>query len=72
MLSVKAGDLREAASCAGIRHGGEQGRERGGWGWLGRSWAREKESRGVKEPPRIFWKMVYGKFFRKLFFLFFF
>uniref|UniRef100_A0A2N9GV38 Uncharacterized protein n=1 Tax=Fagus sylvatica TaxID=28930 RepID=A0A2N9GV38_FAGSY len=46
MSSVKVGDSREAASCAGVGHEGEQGRERGGWGWLGRSWAREKESRG--------------------------
>ena len=30
MSSTKVGDPRKAASCAGVGHGGEQGRERGG------------------------------------------
>ena len=30
MSSAKVGDPRKAASCAGVGHGGEQGRERGG------------------------------------------
>ena len=30
MSSAKARDSREIASCAGVGHGGEQGRKRGG------------------------------------------
>jgi hypothetical protein len=45
MSSAKAGDLREAASCGGIGHGGEQGRDRGGWAAVGRE---RKESRGTR------------------------
>ena len=54
---------------------------RGGSGWLGVARDGEKESReqrvrrereemremGRSELPRVFWKMVYGKFFRKPF-----
>uniref|UniRef100_A0A2N9IQX8 Uncharacterized protein n=1 Tax=Fagus sylvatica TaxID=28930 RepID=A0A2N9IQX8_FAGSY len=36
MSSVKVGDPHEAASCTGVGHGGEQGRERGGWAGVGR------------------------------------
>ena len=45
MSSAKAGDLREAASCGGVGHGGEQGRDRGGWAAVGRE---RKESRSTR------------------------
>ena len=47
----------------------KESRGQSGWGWLGRSWAREKESRDREKEQRLrasrFWKMVYGKKFRK-------
>ena len=52
MSLAKAGDPREAASCGGVGHGGEQGRDRGGWGWLGSGWAREKREQGAEKECR--------------------
>ena len=68
MLSAKAGDPLEAASSGGVGHGGEQGRDRGGWAAIGRERkeSREREKRERAEA-RVFWKMVYGNFFRKPF-----
>ena len=41
--------------------------DEGHGGWLGenRDLLGERESRGGKQTREIFWKMVYGKFFRK-------
>ena len=71
MSSAKAGDPREAASCGGVGHEGEQGRDRGGWVAVGRERKESREQRKRVEreraEARVFWKMVYGNFFRKPF-----
>uniref|UniRef100_A0A2N9J132 Uncharacterized protein n=1 Tax=Fagus sylvatica TaxID=28930 RepID=A0A2N9J132_FAGSY len=45
MSSAKVGDSREAASCGGVGHGSEQGRDRGGWAAVGRERKESREQR---------------------------
>ena len=49
----------------------KESRGRGGWARVRRE-RKKVESRGMKELLRVFWKMVYGKFFCKTIFPFFF
>ena len=49
MSLAKAGDPREAASCGGVGHGGEQGRDRGGWAAVGRERKESREQRKREE-----------------------
>ena len=49
MLSAKAGDPLEAASSGGVGHGGEHGRDRGGWVAVGRERKESREQRKREE-----------------------
>ena len=45
MLLAKAGDPLETASSGGVGHGGEHGRDRGGWAAVGRERKESREQR---------------------------